>query len=147
MLVKTRERRCEDVLVSHYSQVDRRVAVFLDRGQQGGAIAVPDLPRMEVIFWVQQLQSTTQIQQAPLTHIITSVGHAVNEFGRWAGSNVIHESLYEHFISLCPRRTHICSTVNYKNRFYLFLCCSAVTSSHTVDSLVFDLVRRQRNAK
>lgn len=43
------------VLVSHDAQIDSRVAVLLDSGQQGGAIAVPDLPRMEVVFWVQQL--------------------------------------------------------------------------------------------
>lgn len=46
----------EGVLVSHDAQIDSGVAVLLDSSQQGGAIAVPDLPRMEVIFWVQQLQ-------------------------------------------------------------------------------------------
>lgn len=45
----------EGVLVSHDAQVDGGVAVLLNGGQQSGAIAVPDLPRMEVIFWVQQL--------------------------------------------------------------------------------------------
>lgn len=49
------ENRCEGVLVSHDAKIDSRVAVLLDSSQQGGAIAVPDLPRMEVIFWVQQL--------------------------------------------------------------------------------------------
>lgn len=48
------------VLVSHDAQVDSGVAVFLNSGQQGGAIAVPDLPRMEVVLWVQQLSEEAQ---------------------------------------------------------------------------------------
>ena len=52
------ENRCEGVLVSHDAQIDSGVAVLLDSSQQGRAIAVPDLPRMEVIFWVQQLHDT-----------------------------------------------------------------------------------------
>lgn len=45
------------VLVTHDAQVDGGVAVLLDGGKQGGAVAVPDLSGMEVIFWVQQLSS------------------------------------------------------------------------------------------
>ena len=49
--------RLVGVLVSHDAQVDGGVTVLLNGGQQGGAIAVPDLPRVEIIFWVQQLKS------------------------------------------------------------------------------------------
>lgn len=49
------EAKYEVVLVSDDAQIDGGVAVFLDSGQQGGPIAVPDFPRMEVILWVQQL--------------------------------------------------------------------------------------------
>lgn len=49
------EARSEGVLVSHDAQIDSGVAMFLNSGQQSGAIAVPDLSRMEVIFWVQKL--------------------------------------------------------------------------------------------
>lgn len=52
---KFSEHEHEGVLVSHDAQIDSRVTVLLDSSQQGGAIAVPDLPRMEVVFWVQQL--------------------------------------------------------------------------------------------
>lgn len=47
------ETRSECVLVTHDAQIDSGVAMFLDRGQEGGAIAVPDFPRMEVVLWVQ----------------------------------------------------------------------------------------------
>lgn len=43
------------ILVSNDAQINGGVAVFLDGGQQGGAIAVPDFPRMEVVLGVQQL--------------------------------------------------------------------------------------------
>lgn len=49
------EARSDGILVSHDAQIDSGVAMFLNCGQQGGAIAVPDLSRMEVIFWVQKL--------------------------------------------------------------------------------------------
>lgn len=52
---KCSENEREGVLVSHDAQIDGGVAVLLDSSQQGGTIAVPDLPRMEVVFWVQQL--------------------------------------------------------------------------------------------
>lgn len=50
MLKKTQQHKNE--LVAHDAQIDGGVAMLLNSGQQGGAIAVPDLPRMEVIFWV-----------------------------------------------------------------------------------------------
>lgn len=43
------------ILVTHDAQVDGGVAMLLDGGKQCGAVAVPDLSRMKVIFWVQQL--------------------------------------------------------------------------------------------
>lgn len=48
--------RHEAILVSNDSQIDGGVAMLLNSCQQGGAITVPDLPRMKVIFWVQQLK-------------------------------------------------------------------------------------------
>lgn len=42
----------KDVLVAYNAEIDGGVAMLLNSGQQGGAIAVPDLTRMEVIFWV-----------------------------------------------------------------------------------------------
>lgn len=46
----------EVLLVSHDAQIDGGVAMLLNSCQQGGAITVPDLSRMKVIFWVQQLK-------------------------------------------------------------------------------------------
>lgn len=60
----------EGVLVSHDAQVDGGVAVLLNGGQQSGAIAVPDLPRMEVVFWVQQLLRGEEIKHKKHIHAV-----------------------------------------------------------------------------
>lgn len=49
------------LLVSNNAQIDCGVSMFLDGGQQSGAIGVSDLARVEVIFWIQQLDTQTHI--------------------------------------------------------------------------------------
>lgn len=63
---------CKAILVSHDAQVDGRVTVLLDGGQQGGAIAVPDLPRMEVVFWVKQLWWSRRRNQSVNTILLNN---------------------------------------------------------------------------
>lgn len=60
------------LLVSDDAQVDGRVPVFLDGGQQGGAVRVPDLPWVEVVLWIQQLHTHTHTRKG--TQITTNLG-------------------------------------------------------------------------
>lgn len=45
------------LLVSNDAEVDGGVPVLLDGSQKSGAVRVSDLPRMEIILWIQQLNT------------------------------------------------------------------------------------------
>lgn len=50
------------LLVSNDAQVDGGISMFLDGGQQSGAVGVSDFPRVEVVLWIQQLHKHRGIQ-------------------------------------------------------------------------------------